>query len=58
MLKLDYFVEKGRIEDFPVLVDGWRTASSINLSELLNTPLVAAVSRIYAVGSPSRLDYE
>ena len=48
MLKLDHFVEESQVKDFPVLVDGEKTVSSINLSELLGMPLVAAISRIYA----------
>ena len=42
------FVEKNKIRDFPVLVHGDETVSSIDLSELLRSPLNAAVSCIYA----------
>lgn len=50
-LRMDHFVEKSQMRDMPVLVNGDSTVSSINLSELLGMPLVAAVSRIYADGS-------
>ena len=48
MLKLDHFIERSLVKDFPVLVNSDKIVSSVNLSELLNKPLVAAVSRIYA----------
>lgn len=51
LLRLDHFVEKNKIRDFLVLVHGDETVSSIDLSELLGSPLNAAISCIYADGS-------
>lgn len=51
LLRLDHFVEQNKIRDFPVLVHGDETVSSIDLSELLGSPLNAAISCIYADGS-------
>ena len=48
MLKLDHFIERSLVKDFPVLVNSDKIVSSVSLSELVNKPLVAAVSRIYA----------
>lgn len=51
LLRMDHFVENSQMRDIPVLVNDDRTVSSISLSELLEIPLVAAISRIYADGS-------